>query len=134
MFGADGAVWYLASVDGQDQLFRMTLGGQPAQLSSVKGDISGFKVSADGSRLIVWADRNIQCADFACDNLPKVQKIGSGRTYDQLFIRHWDTWAEPGVRSRIFAFPIEGGKVTGAGVPVTGALVGDTPSKPIRRR
>ena len=29
---------------------------------------------------------------------------GSTREYDQLFIRHWDTWAEPGVRSRIFAF------------------------------
>src|SRR4029453_10928545 len=60
----------------------------------------------------------------------KREKTGSGRVYDQLFVRHWDTWAEPGVRSRIFAFPIEGGRVTGAGVPVTGALVGDAPSKP----
>ncbi|MFL6738228.1 MAG: prolyl oligopeptidase family serine peptidase [Sphingomicrobium sp.] len=130
LFGADGAVWYLAPVGGQDQLFRMTIGGQPAQLSSLKGDISGFKVSADGSRLILWADRDLRCADFACADLPKVEKTGSTRAYDQLFVRHWDSWAEPGVRSRIFAFPIEGGKVTGAGVPVTGALVGDTPSKP----
>ncbi len=130
VFGADGAVWYLALAAGQDQLFRMTIGGQPVQVSSVKGDISGFKVSADGSLLVVWADRDLQCSDFACDHLPKVQKSGLGRVYDQLFIRHWDTWAEPGVRSRIFAFPIEGGRVTGAGVPVTGALVGDTPSKP----
>ena len=130
VFGGDGAIWYLAPAGGQDQLFRMTIGGQPAQVSSVKGDISGFKVSADGSRLLLWADRDLRCTDFACDNVPKVQKSGSGRTYDQLFVRHWDTWVEPGVRSRIFAFPIEGGKVTGAGVPVTGALVGDTPSKP----
>ena len=130
MFGADGAIWYLAPVGGQDQLFRMAVAGQPVQLSNLKGDISVFKVSADGSRLIVWADRNLQCADFACDNLPQVQKSGSGRVYDQLFVRHWDTWAEPGIRSRIFSFPIEGGKVTGAGVPVTAALVGDTPSKP----
>ena len=130
MFGADGAVWYLAPVGGQDQLFRMAIGGQPAQLSSLKGDISGFKVSADGSRLILWADRDLRCADFACADLPKAEKTGSSRAYDQLFIRHWDSWAEPGVKSRIFAFPIEGGKVTGAGVPVTGALVGDTPSKP----
>jgi dipeptidyl aminopeptidase/acylaminoacyl peptidase len=130
VFGADGAVWYLASVDGQDQLFRMTIGGQPAQISSLRGDISGFKVSANGSRLIVWADRDLQCADFACRNVPVAQKTGSGRVYDQLFVRHWDTWVEPGVRSRIFAFPIGGGRVTGAGVPVTGALVGDTPSKP----
>ena len=130
VFGGDGAIWYLAPSGGQDQLFRMTVGGQPVQVSNLKGDISGFKVSANGSRLIVWADRHLQCADFACDNLPKVQKSGSGRVYDQLFVRHWDTWVEPGIRSRIFSFPIENGRVTGAGVPVTGALAGDTPSKP----
>jgi dipeptidyl aminopeptidase/acylaminoacyl peptidase len=130
VFAADGAVWYLAPVSGQDQLFRMPLGGQPVQLSSFKGDISGFKVSANGSRVLLWADRDLRCTDFACQDVPAAQKPGSGRVYDQLFVRHWDTWVEPGVRSRIFAFPIEGGKVSGAGVPVTGALVGDTPSKP----
>jgi dipeptidyl aminopeptidase/acylaminoacyl peptidase len=130
VFGADGSIWYLAPVSGQDQLFRMAVGGQPAQLSSLTGDISGFKVSNDGSRLIVWADRDLKCTDFTCADVKKVDQGGSTREYDQLFIRHWDTWAEPGVRSRIFAFPIEGGRVNGAGVPVTGALVGDTPSKP----
>jgi dipeptidyl aminopeptidase/acylaminoacyl peptidase len=130
VFGADGSVWYLAPVGGQDQLFRMAIGGQPAQVSSIKGEVSGFKVSADGSRLVVWADRDLRCTDFTCDGLPKTDKVGSGRTYDQLFVRHWDSWAEPGVRSRIFSFPIEGGRVSGPGVPVTGALVGDTPSKP----
>ncbi len=129
-FGGDGAIWYLAPVDGQDQLFRMPVGGQPAQLSSFKGDISGFKLSADGSRLLVWADRDLRCTDLACRGLPVAQKTGSGRVYDQLFVRHWDTWVEPGVRSRIFSFPIVNGQVTGPGVPVTGALVGDTPSKP----
>ena len=130
VFGADGAIWYLAPVGDQDQLFRMAVGAQPAQISSLKGDISGFKVSADGSRLILWADRDLKCPDFTCESVKKVDQGGSTREYDQLFIRHWDTWADPGVRSRIFAFPIEGGRVTGAGVPVTGALAGDTPSKP----
>ena len=130
VFGAGGALWYLAPWKGQDQLWRLAMEGAPVPISNFKGDISGFKVSADGSRVIVWADRYLQCADFACDNLPKVQKQGSGRVYDQLFVRHWDTWVEPGVRSRIFAFPIQNGEVTGPGVPVTGALVGDTPSKP----
>src|SRR5262245_18167409 len=32
VFGADGAIWYLAAVDKQDQLFRMTVGGQPVQV------------------------------------------------------------------------------------------------------
>src|SRR5512139_3621970 len=66
VFGADGAIWYLAPVGGQDQLFRMAIGGQPAQVSDLKGDIGGFKVSADGSRLIVWADRDLKCSDFVC--------------------------------------------------------------------
>ena len=130
VFGADGAIWYLAPVSEQDQLFRATVGGQPVQISSLKGDVSGFKVSADGSRLLIWADRDLKCADFACEGVKKADKGGSGRVYDQLFVRHWDTWAEPGVKSRIFAFPIADGRVTGPGVPVTGALVGDTPSKP----
>jgi dipeptidyl aminopeptidase/acylaminoacyl peptidase len=130
VFGADGAIWYIAPVGEQDQLFRATVGGQPVQISSLKGDVSGFKVSADGSRLLLWADRDLRCADFACDGVAKAEKSGSGWVYDQLFVRHWDTWAEPGVRSRIFAFPIANGRVTGPGVPVTGALAGDSPSKP----
>src|SRR5438477_480464 len=62
--------------------------------------------------------------------LPEKPQTGSGRTYDQLFVRHWDTWAIPGVKSRLFAFSVAGGKLAGGGVPIEGNLVGDTPSKP----
>ena len=41
VYGASGSIWYLAPVNGQDQLFR-----DQTQISSLKGDISGFKVSA----------------------------------------------------------------------------------------
>src|SRR5512139_1512725 len=75
VFGADGAVWYLAPVGGQDQLFKMAVGGQPSQLSNFKGDISGFKVSADGSRVLLWADRDLRCTDFTCADLPVAKKV-----------------------------------------------------------
>jgi dipeptidyl aminopeptidase/acylaminoacyl peptidase len=130
VFGAAGDLWFLKPINGQDQLWRLSMTGTPVAISYFKGDISGFKVSADGTRVIVWADRDLKCTDFACQGVKKADQGGSTREYDQLFIRHWDTWAEPGVRSRIFSFPIVNGEVTGAGVPVTGALVGDTPSKP----
>jgi len=130
VFGADGAIWYLAPAGARDQLFRTTVGGTPAQLSDFGADVSGFKVSADGSRVIVWADTR-DCPDIACAATTFPAKPeGSTRAYDQLFVRHWDTWAEPGVRSRIFSYPVVGGKLQGGGVRVTGPLEGDSPSKP----
>jgi dipeptidyl aminopeptidase/acylaminoacyl peptidase len=117
-------------VKEQDQLFRMNVGGRPVQVSEFKGDIAGFKVAPSGTEVIVWADRDLRCASLNCADLPKGTKIGSGRTYDQLFIRHWDTWVEPGVRSRLFTFSVAGGKLAGGGVPIEGNLVGDSPSKP----
>ena len=130
VFGSDGSIWYLAPVGERDQLFRTTVGGTPAQLSDFGADVAGFKVSGDGSRVIVWADTR-DCPDIACAATTFPAKPeGSARVYDKMFVRHWDTWAEPGVRSRIFSYPVSGGKLQGGGVRITGALEGDTPSKP----
>ena len=129
VFAADGAIYYLAPVKDRDQLFRMTLGGKPVQLSAFGADVSGFKLSADRSRVLVWADTK-DCPDMACAHTTFAAKpAGSARVYEQLFVRHWDSWSEPGTKSRIYAFPMVGGKL-GKEARVTGALVGDTPSKP----
>jgi dipeptidyl aminopeptidase/acylaminoacyl peptidase len=130
VFGPDGSLWFLMAAGDQEQLFRMRIGGKPVQVSRFKGDIGGFRLAPSGDRVVVWADRDLRCTDLNCAGVPERPKTGSGRTYDQLFIRHWDTWATPGVRSRLFGFAVTGGKLTGNGVPLTGSLVGDTPSKP----
>jgi dipeptidyl aminopeptidase/acylaminoacyl peptidase len=130
VFGSDNAIWFLMGVDDQDQLFRMPLGGAPVRVSNFKGDIGGFKLAPSGNEVVVWADRDLRCADLNCAGLPDKPETGSARIYDQLFVRHWDTWATPGVKSRLFGFAVAGGKLAGAGVPLTGNLVGDTPSKP----
>jgi dipeptidyl aminopeptidase/acylaminoacyl peptidase len=129
-FGSDGSLWFLMPAADQDQLFRVPLGGKPVQVSHFKGDIGGFRIAPSGIEAVVWADRDLRCADLNCAGLPETPKIGSGRTYDQLFVRHWDVWETPGVKSRLFTFPMVGGKLAGAGVPIEGNLVGDTPSKP----
>jgi dipeptidyl aminopeptidase/acylaminoacyl peptidase len=130
VFGPDNSIWFLMGVGDQDQLFRMRVGGPPVRVSNFKGDIGGFKLAPSGNEVVVWADRDLRCADLNCAGLPAKPKSGSARIYDQLFIRHWDTWATPGVKSRLFGFAVAGGKLAGAGVPLTGNLVGDTPSKP----
>ena len=130
VFGSDGALFFLKAVGERDQLHRMPVGGKAQAISDFGANISGFKLSPTGDRVIVWADQK-DCPDLACaaTTFP-ARPAGSGRVYDQLFVRHWDTWVEPGVRSRIYSFPVENGRLTGMGVRVTGSLVGDTPSKP----
>jgi dipeptidyl aminopeptidase/acylaminoacyl peptidase len=130
VFGPDDASWFLMGVKDQDQLFRMPIGGAPVQVSAFKGAIGGFKLSPSGNEVVVWADRDLRCANLNCAGLPEKPNTGSARIYDQLFIRHWDTWATPGVKSRLFGFTVAGGKLSGRGVPLEGSLVGDTPSKP----
>ncbi len=130
MFGPDGSLWFLMPVGDRDQLFRMAIGAPAVQVSNFAGDVGGFRLAPSGDRIIVWADRDLRCADLNCAGLAPKPKSGSGRTFDQLFVRHWDSWAEPGVRSRLFSFAFAGGKLAGNGVPLTQNLIGDTPSKP----
>ncbi|GAO39274.1 peptidase S9 family protein [Sphingomonas changbaiensis NBRC 104936] len=133
-FSADGKwIYFLSDAGGSDQLWRVAAsGGAPEQLTSLSTDIGGFLLAPTGDRIAIWGDRPLDCTDYNCtaDAKPDASKGGSGRTYDQLFVRHWDTWAEPGTRSRIFVLPMADGKPSGAGVPVATKLVGDAPSKP----
>jgi len=131
VFGPDGALYFLMAAGEREQLFRMPVGGAPVRISDFGADISGFKLSPAGDRVIVWADRHLLCPDLACAaaGLP-AKAEGSGRAYDEIFVRHWDTWGEPNVRSRLFAFPIVAGRLSGPGAPLSATLNGDTPSKP----
>jgi dipeptidyl aminopeptidase/acylaminoacyl peptidase len=129
MFSGDGSLWFLMPVGDHDQIFRMAIGGAPSQVSSFKSDISGFKVSQAGNAIVVWADRAARCDMVDCPTVVPDGK-GSGRTYDQLFIRHWDTWAEPGARSRLYAYAVTDGQISEPGRRISADLEGDAPSKP----
>src|SRR3954463_8326292 len=45
VFGPDGSLWFLMPVGEHDQLFRMALGGAPAQVSNFTGDVGGFRLA-----------------------------------------------------------------------------------------
>ena len=132
-FSSDGRwIYYLSNASGSDQLWRVAVpGGTPEQVTTLATDIAGYSIAPSGDRIAIWADRNLACADFNCANMPSTQQgRGSARVYDETFVRHWDVWTEPGVRSRIFTFPMVNGRPQGAGIPVARNLVGDAPSKP----
>ncbi|MDQ8754879.1 S9 family peptidase [Sphingosinicella sp. LHD-64] len=132
-FSADGRwLYYLSGASGSEQLWRVQLpGGTPERVSDFATDIAGFSLAPSGDRIAIWADRNMACTDFNCADVPAAQSgQGSGRVYDETFVRHWDTWVEPNVRSRIFTLPLVDGRPQGAGTPLAPNLVGDSPSKP----
>lgn len=131
-FSVDGKwLYFLSNASGSEQIWRAALpNGAPEQVTRFAHDVGGYTISPTGDRLAIWADRDLRCTTFDCPDVKPAERAGSGRTFDQLFVQHWDVWAEPGVRSRIFTFSMADGRPNGAGTPVTGTLVGDAPSKP----
>jgi dipeptidyl aminopeptidase/acylaminoacyl peptidase len=132
-FSADGRwLYYLSNASGSEQLWRVGLpSGAPERISDFSTDVAGYLLAPNDMRIAMWADRPVACADIDCGNAPQPARAsGSGRVYDETFVRHWDTWVEPGIRSRIFTFPMADGRPQGRGTNVAPGLAGDSPSKP----
>jgi dipeptidyl aminopeptidase/acylaminoacyl peptidase len=127
-FSADGKwVYFISDASGSDQVWKIAPGGgAPVQVTTYDFDLSGYLLAPTGDRIAIWADLPTSCDTLPCPLAPKPDG-GSARTYDQLFVRHWDTWATPGTRSRVYVLPLTGG---GVAKSVEGPLIGDTPSKP----
>ncbi|MEO5867357.1 MAG: S9 family peptidase [Sphingomonas sp.] len=128
-FGADGFLYFLSNPEGDKHaVYRMAIdGGAPSRVTG-NYDLSGFEVSPTGNAILVWADRPAGAASLDAV-APAPASSGSGRVYDQLFVRHWNRWAD-GLRSQLFVIPMHNGRATGGGRAIAPSLVGDVPSKP----
>ncbi len=141
-FSADGkTLYYLSDASKSEQLWQIAINqggqeGEPVQASDLKTDIAGFKLSPKGDKVAIWGDIAKKCQTFGCgeteggDGNNALPGPGTGREYDELFVRHWSSWETPGNYSRIFGFDLQDGKVNGSGKALDGDLIGDSPSKP----
>ncbi len=140
-FSPDGKMLYfLSDKSGSEQLWGMPVSAigkvdaikSIGSVSNFKTDIAGFKISPSGKKIAVWGDIARTCENFGCDDDGNRAEPGpgTGREYDELFIRHWSSWETPGNYSRIFVFDLKDGKISGDGKAVDDDLVGDSPSKP----
>lgn len=130
-FSADGkTVYFESDKGGDDAVWSVPVtGGAATRLTDFAGGMNGFLVAPTGDKLLVFADRKPGAASLEPAMVKKDAMAGSGRTYEQLFIRHWDTWST-GDRSQIFVLPLTAAGAHGNGVAIEAGLVGDTPSKP----
>lgn len=131
-WGTDGrSVWFLSNRSGSSQVWRIAVdGGEAEQVTKLPLDVNAFLLSPDSGRLVVALDvfpgASPEATKQRLDAVEEREKKGpSGRIYEQLFVRHWDTWND-GRRSHLFAVPVGGGEL----VDLMKGMEADSPSKP----
>lgn len=129
-----GGLFFLSSRSGSSQVWHLPLGGGEArQVTDLPLDVGNLVVSPAGGRIAFTADVFVDCGDLDCTVERKEARAGSpesGRLYDRLFVRHWDTWKD-GTRSHLFSLALdERGEPGGGPVHLTAGLDADVPSKP----
>mgnify|MGYP005845514513 CR=1 FL=1 len=128
------AIFFLSARSGTQQVWRLSLSGvEPAQVTRFPVGVDTLRVSPRGDRLAFSARAFRDCADLEC-TAKRLEAAGksqaTGRTYDQLFVRHWDTWWD-GRRNMLFTVALgSDGTAAGAPVSLSGALDANVPSTP----
>jgi len=129
-------VYFLSAKNGSQQLYAMPLsGGEPRQLTAFALDVDSYKLSPKGERIAFSAGVFQDCgSDLDCTK-KKLDAAdaakASGKVFDQLFVRHWDTWND-GRRNTLFVtgLPAAGDRPVVGASAVSITLAGDVPSKP----
>ncbi|HEY6126364.1 MAG TPA: S9 family peptidase [Steroidobacteraceae bacterium] len=127
------SIYFLSSRTGSQQVWRLPLtGGEAVQITDYPLDVATFRFSEGGGRIALSMEVFPDCADLKCsrDRLDGLsRKKETGRVFDSLFIRHWDTW-NGGTRSNLFVAPMNTDGRAGTPLNVSKALDADVPSKP----
>jgi len=91
-------IYFLSSRSGAMQLWRIAVsGGEAEQVSHYDTDISAYKLSPDTNRILLGFEIMANCKDIACNSKAEAavkDTKATGKQYDQLFVRHWDTWKD----------------------------------------
>lgn len=132
------AIYFLSARSGSGQVWRVpAAGGDAVRVTDLPLDVDAFRVAPTGDRMLLSMAVFRDCADLACTKArvdAKEKDKASGKVYDRLFVRHWDTWSD-GRNAVLYAAPLDAsGRVNGTPVSLSGSLDGDVPSKPFGDR
>lgn len=123
------SVWFISGRSGSSQVWSIRIdGGEARQVTDEPLDVGNLVVSPDGRHIAftmdVFPDANTPAETK--NRLDKIEKQkASGRIYERIFVRHWDTWKD-GRRSHLFVMPAAADKA----IDVMHDMDADTPSRP----
>ncbi|MBN2415019.1 S9 family peptidase [bacterium] len=122
-------IWFLSTRSGSSQVWRIALdGGEAVQITDQPLDVGNLVISPAGGAIAftmeVFPEKGCPVETKAALDEITSRKT-TGRLFDKLFIRHWDTWKD-GRRSHLFVMNCKDKKA----VNVMAGMDADTPSKP----
>ena len=123
------SIWFVSGRSGSSQVWRIAIdGGEAQQVTDEPLDVGNLIVAPDGRHLAftmsVFPDA--ETLQGTVDKLEAIkERQASGRLYESIFVRHWDTWKD-GRRSHLFVKPAAGGPA----IDVMKGMDADTPSQP----
>ncbi len=130
------SLYFLGSKDGSRQLWRLAVkGDKPEVVSDLPVGINGYRISPDGSQVLMSIDvftdcpakTVLQCTRERLDQR-KADKA-SGQLYDKMFVRHWDHWMD-GRNAQLFVAAVKPDGSLGQARWITQGIDGDIPSRP----
>jgi dipeptidyl aminopeptidase/acylaminoacyl peptidase len=125
----NATVYFLSTRSGSSQVWKLNVdGGEASPVTASPIDVEAFVVSRDGASLAFAAETFPDCPTLACTKQrldERAKEKTSGRVYDALLFRHWDTWRD-GRRVHVFAQRVAGGEP----VDLLKGLDADAPPRP----
>jgi dipeptidyl aminopeptidase/acylaminoacyl peptidase len=133
-WGSDShTLYFLSTRSGSSQVWRLSLAaGQAQRISDYPLDVGSLKVSPRGDRLALSMEVFPDCETLSCTRErldAQAKSKASGRTYDRIFVRHWDTWSN-GTHAHLFAARLTPAGTLEPPVDVSRGFDADIPSKP----
>lgn len=126
-WSSDGrTIFFLSTRSGSSQIWRISpTGGEATRVTDLPLDLGNLVVSPSHLAFTLAVDPGQSVAETA-ERLDEIERSPStGRIYESLLVRHWDTWKD-GRRSHVFVMPVGGGDP----VDVMREMEADAPSQP----
>ena len=122
-------IYFLSTRSGTSQVWKISRnGGEAEKITDFPLDLGGLEISPNGKTLLV--SMNVfpgKSPEETSKQLEeKSKEKHSGRLYENLFVRHWDFWAD-GRRSHLFAVPASSPEKC---LDLMPGMDADTPSQP----
>ena len=126
----DGTIYFLSTRDGSVQIWNIDpAGGEAVQLTHLGLDIGNMELVPAIHGFIISMDvyPGLSVAETVARDEEVAARQTTGKVYDELMFRHWDTW-EDGKRSHLFY--LDGMNLAAGPVDLMKDLDADVPTHP----